>query len=430
MTATQTRILVVDDSKVSRTIITRTLNQALENAKVTAANTKQRVLDLLEAGERYDLITTALRLPDGDGLELTRAIRNTELHRHIPIIVVSGDAASLDKAEMFAAGVTDSFDKSRGFPAFVDFIQTFLLRNAGLVGRVLYVEDSATAAKMGLDLMRRHGLTVTHLKTAEEALERLQQSPFSFDVVVTDHFLAGEMTGKDLVATIRDQLHLTRVEMPTMVLTGDDTEEVQAQVLHAGANDLITKPLPKALFITRLQSLISIKHLHDGLTRQAERASEGLARDPLTGLRSKRAALDEACQWLRDPKRAPIWIAHLSLDEFVRVNLSVGHTRGDDAVAHAANVMRKFLPEDTLLTRLAGVEFFAALPNLDRKSAISACAEVRKRVSAIRIGGESIQLRVGLVCADDHPDSQLSSLLALAQCAAEPSGELGVRIAA
>ena len=428
MAINQTRILVVDDSKVSRTIITRTLADVLDNAEVTSTNTKQKVMEMLDAGDHYDVITTALRLPDSDGLELTRAIRQTDSHRHVPIIVVSGDAATLDKAEMFSAGVTDSFDKSRGFQAFVAFVQTFLLRNVGLVGRVLYVEDSSTAAQQGLGLMENHGMTVTQVKSAEEALQKLQQSPFDYDVVVTDHFLAGDMTGKDLVATIRDQLHLTRIEMPTMVLTGDDTEEVQAQVLHAGANDLITKPLPKALFVTRLQSLISIKHLHNGLTRQAEMAAEYRSRDSLTGLRNKREVLNQAHQWLKVANRQPLWIAHLSLDEFTKVNLSVGHSRGDDAISSAANVLRKVVPEDALLTRLAGVEFFVALPSRDREQAIAVFANLRKRINSVRIGNETIQLRVGLIEASRHPDIELHSLLALTRSAAEPCGEDGIRL--
>lgn len=428
MTAKRTHILVVDDSKVSRTIITRTLEKVLDTAQVTATNSKQQVMDRLAAGEHFDLITTALRLPDGDGLELTRAIRQSSSYQHVPIIVVSGDAASLDKAEMFAAGVTDTFDKSRGFQAFVSFIQTFLLRNVGLVGRVLYVEDSDIAALQGRGLMERHGMTVTHVGSAEEALERLQQSPYDFDVVVTDHYLEGDMSGDQLIATIRDHLHLTRVEMPVMVLTGDDTEDIQAQVLHSGANDLITKPLPEALFITRLQSLITIKQLHDGLSRQADIANEGLTRDPLTGLRNKRLVLDEATQWLKDPDKTPVWIAHLCLDEFLRVNLSVGHARGDDAVSHSANVMRKFLPEDALLCRLAGVEFFAALPNCSRDKAVQVFTQLRKRISAVRIAGEPIQLGVGLISADDHAYNELSSLLALTQFASNPSGEEGIRL--
>ena len=428
MANNQTRILVVDDSKVSRTIITRTLADVIDNAQVTSTNTKQQVMEKINAGENYDVITTALRLPDSDGLELTRAIRQTKSHRHVPIIVVSGDAATLDKAEMFSVGVTDSFDKSRGLQAFVSFVQTFLLRNVGLVGRVLYVEDSSTAAKQGLGLMENHGMTVTHVKSGEEALQRLQQSPFDYDVIVTDHFLAGDMTGKDLVTAIRDQLHLTRVQMPTMVLTGDDTEEVQAQVLHAGANDLITKPLPKALFITRLQSLISIKHLNDGLTRQADMVAESRSRDSLTGLRNKREVLNQAQKWLSSGDKQPLWIIHMSLDEFTRINLSVGHSRGDDAISSAANVLRKFIPEDALLTRLTEVEFFAALPSRSREQAITEIAKLRNRVSAVHIGNEPMQLRAGMVEVTRHPASDLPALLALTRFAAEPSGESCIRL--
>jgi len=212
------------------------------------------------------------------------------------------------------------------------------------------------------------------------------------------------------------------------VLTGDDTEEVQAQVLHAGANDLITKPLPKALFITRLQSLLSIKHLNDGLTRQADMVAESRSRDSLTGLRNKREVLNQAQKWLAAEDKKPLWFAHLSLDEFTHVNLSVGHSRGDDAVSSAANVLRKFIPEDALLTRLAGVEFFAALPSRSREQAIAVMAQLRKRVSAIRIGNEPIQLRVGMIEVAKHPASDLPNLIAQTRFAAEPSGESCIRL--
>ena len=105
-------------------------------------------------------------LPDMDGLDLTRSIRRSVTHHYTPIVVVSGDADNRLLREGFEAGVTDYFDKSLGYQSFVDFVKSFCRRNSGLVGRILYVEDSRTAATITTNIMEKHGLMITHTTSA------------------------------------------------------------------------------------------------------------------------------------------------------------------------------------------------------------------------------------------------------------------------
>lgn len=167
-------ILVVDGSEVSRIIISRILRIELPRSQVITCGTAAEALAHLDK-QHFDLISTSLLLPDLDGLELSRRIRKSANHYYTPVIVVSGDADHRLLREGFAAGVTDYFDKSLGYQAFAEFIKAFISRNSGLVGRVLYVEDSPTAAVLVTRIMEKHGLQVTHTVTAEQALELLSE---------------------------------------------------------------------------------------------------------------------------------------------------------------------------------------------------------------------------------------------------------------
>ena len=136
---------MVDGSEVARTLLTRIVEEELPQARITLCGTGQEAIAWMQA-EQFDLVSTALLLPDMDGLDLSRHVRADQRHHYTPIIVGSGDADERLLREGFAAGVTDYFDKSLGYQAFAGFLRDFTRRHCGLVGRILFVEDSPTAA--------------------------------------------------------------------------------------------------------------------------------------------------------------------------------------------------------------------------------------------------------------------------------------------
>ena len=96
------RVLVVDGSRVVRQLIERVLKAELPNAVVIGCGSGEDAARQLDEGV-FDLVTTSLRLPDMDGLELARRARESSTQAYIPIVVVSGDvqerlvARSLDE---------------------------------------------------------------------------------------------------------------------------------------------------------------------------------------------------------------------------------------------------------------------------------------------------------------------------------------------
>jgi CheY-like chemotaxis protein len=253
--STAPRVLVVDGSKVVRELITRVLNAELPQAEVVGCGTGAEAHQLLQNGV-FDFITIALRLPDMDGLELARYVRESAPQIYVPIVVVSGDVDDRLHRRALGEHVTDYFDKSLGFQALAEFIRGYVRPESIADGTVLYVEDSRVVALATRRMLEKIGLTVRHVVSVEDAIALLEaersQGTIGADVVLTDVSLKGELTGGDLLKFIRIDFGYGKGKLPVLVMTGDENPVNQAALIRAGANDLVEKPVEERLLITKL----------------------------------------------------------------------------------------------------------------------------------------------------------------------------------
>ena len=260
------RVMVVDGSKVVRKLIEQLLRADLPGVEVLACETAGEAKQQLQSGA-VDLITTALRLPDMDGLELARYVREHAPQAYIPIVIVSGDVNERLVNRELSEYVTDYFDKSLGFNALSAFIRGYVRPQGRISGEVLYVEDSRVVATATRRMLEKHGLTVRHVNSVEDAVALLdmakaQGNEPGVDVVLSDVNLKSELTGGDLLALIRDGFGYSKGELPVLIMTGDDNPANQARLLRAGANDLVQKPIEERLLVTKLVFQINVaRHL-------------------------------------------------------------------------------------------------------------------------------------------------------------------------
>jgi two-component system cell cycle response regulator len=411
------RILVVDGSEVARTIIVRILNEEMPSTEITTCGTVQEACAWLERSH-FDLITTALMLPDKDGLELSRYVRATSHHHYTPTIVVSGDADTRLLREGFAAGVTDYFDKSLGYRAFAEFIKDFMQRNSGLVGRILYVEDSQLAATVLMRLTERHGLQVVHTVRAEEALQLLRDTAHggpredeAFDIVITDFFLQGRMTGGDLLHAIRAKFHYSQQEMPVLVLTGSESGAKQAEVFHAGANDFVSKPIVEEVLMARIHSLLLIKQQFKALKRQSEDMHRLAITDSLTGVYNRRYLLDHGEQFLANRHNHPVGAVLLDIDHFKKINDNLGHITGDRVLQALGELLQQRIPENALAVRFGGEEFALLVPRCNINDAEQCAEALRTEIETLEPADVSITVSIGLATNQQSPDLTLTQLI-------------------
>jgi two-component system chemotaxis response regulator CheY len=79
-------VLVVDDSTTVRKFVAASLN--MKGFRVVTASDGVEALERMPS-EKFDLIITDLNMPDMDGFEFIRTLRETPEYREIPIIVLS-----------------------------------------------------------------------------------------------------------------------------------------------------------------------------------------------------------------------------------------------------------------------------------------------------------------------------------------------------
>ena len=249
------RVMVVDGSKVTRRMIEGVLRKEVPGLEFIGCETGAEAKTALLAGA-VNLVTTALSLPDMDGLELARFIREHTPQAYIPIIVVSGDVQQRLESRQLSDEVTDYFDKGLGFNALATFIRGYVSPADEPGGEVLYVEDSRVVAAATRRMMEKHGLVVAHVSDVEEALARITATQSAGenlpDVVLTDVTLKGVLSGKDLLHVVRNEYRIPKAQLPILVMTGDSNPRNQSELLRLGANDLVEKPIEERLLITKL----------------------------------------------------------------------------------------------------------------------------------------------------------------------------------
>jgi signal transduction histidine kinase/ActR/RegA family two-component response regulator len=98
------RILLAEDNPVNQKVASRLLEK--QGHSITLAVNGHEVLAALERAE-FDLILMDVQMPQMDGMQASRAIREKEMggQRHIPIIALTAHAMSGDRERFLAAGM-------------------------------------------------------------------------------------------------------------------------------------------------------------------------------------------------------------------------------------------------------------------------------------------------------------------------------------
>ena len=249
------RIMAVDGSRLVRRLIGDVLRAELANVEVIECADMAGAQAALDAAP-VDLVTTSLVLPDGDGMQLAHAVREAAGQRYVPVIVVSGEAQSHLEMRRFTEDVTDYFDKAQGHAALATFIRGYVMPEPIAGARVLYVEDSRTVAVATRRMLQARQMEVTHVLSAEEGLAYLRERAGTddapgTDLLLTDVYLKGEMSGRDLLQAVRGELGYGKRRLPVLVMTGDDNRINQMGLLREGANDLVLKPIEERLLVTK-----------------------------------------------------------------------------------------------------------------------------------------------------------------------------------
>lgn len=245
-------LVVVDGSKLVRKLLLGLMAKTLPDALVTECESGEQAKAVL-ISRPVHLLVTALVLPDMDGDELACFAREQSTQSYFPVIAVSADVQSRLERRSLSPHVTDYFDKIWGMDALAEFVKGYLAPDQEASGRVLFVEDSKVVAAATTRMMKKHGLGVQHVVSVEEAMNLIDANPEMLpDIVLSDVYLKGNLTGMDLLRLIRRDRRIGKQRLPVVVMTGDANPRNQSQLIQLGASDLVQKPVEERLLVTKL----------------------------------------------------------------------------------------------------------------------------------------------------------------------------------
>ncbi|MHB8884842.1 MAG: chemotaxis protein CheB [Methylovirgula sp.] len=267
-------ILVVEDDPDMRELLEQLLNG--EGHRAAAASDGIAALELVSRQKlRPDLILADYNLPNGmNGLELAAMLR-TQIHREVPVIILTGDI-STDTLRDIALQDCVQLNKPVKFAELTQAIQD-LLSHTGSEGHpphaaasvdatsgpkqpvIFIVDDDSQIRDSIRAVLEDDGRTVEAYATCEAFLEAYRSGREA--CLLIDAHLPG-MSGLKLLQRLRE----TEDRLPAIMITGDGDVALAVQAMKAGASDFIEKP------ISRSDLLACIEHALE-LSRDATKRS-------------------------------------------------------------------------------------------------------------------------------------------------------------
>ena len=192
-------------------------------------------------------------------------------------------------------------------------------------------------------------------------------------------------------------------------------EEVLGEVLHEMRIIQINAQRSRDdLRMTKQRIAEAERHI-EKLQNELDKASQMVRHDQLTGTLNRRG-LDEIYE--REATRAhrrrvPLCVALLDIDNFKKLNDSLGHDAGDTALIHFVSVIREMLrPQDTL-ARFGGEEFIILLPDTSIEDADKALVRVQRELTKryFLTNNEKLLITFSAGVTEVRPDDTQASAL-------------------
>lgn len=452
------RVLVVDDSEVTRTILSRTLRGAGFDV-LEARDGAEGAMAALR--EQPAVVITDLEMPTMDGFPLLRLLKADPASSHIPVLILTshGEAASRYWGLRTGADAYLTKDFQPG-----DLIATVTrLAEAGaarpaaggpgldlqamgpveVLARVARHLDASLLQATVVNTLLERGMAANDFhEAAGGALETLGQVVDAQFLAVAVSELDAAMlhirlqdpvrpadveTLKELLMRTLDPLPNTPLEVKVEGERGDVAIDLEAAVwfplaLREATGVLALLPRDPHEFDASTGALLEGMTGHLAVVldnaRLSQRLHELSMMDGLTRQLNHRTIYARLTEELERARRYryPLSVVLCDFDHFKEINDTHGHLVGDAVLREGAAALRRCLRGTDLLGRYGGEEFLVVMPQVDLDAARKAAERLRQGLAshAVRLssGGEvRTTASFGVASRDELTGFQSSDLL-------------------
>jgi CheY-like chemotaxis protein len=222
----------------------------------------EEALKKIEKSDGYDIYFIDWKMPEMDGIELTRQIKKRNADRKSVVIMISATEWTLIREEAESVGV----DKYLMKPLFASDIMDCMNACLGLSGsgakkqksavkggelkdcHILLAEDVEINREILIASMEGTGVEIDCAENGLEAVRLLSENPVKYDLVFMDVQMP-EMDGLEATRNIRQSGN----KIPIIAMTANVFKEDIDKCLEAGMNDHLGKPLDMGNVMERIR---------------------------------------------------------------------------------------------------------------------------------------------------------------------------------
>ena len=266
-------VLIVDDEEYAAEYARMILNDAGVRSDICMSG--QEALHMLEIQhtkqEPYNLVLMDWKMPEMDGLETAKRIRESYGRETVVILLTAYNWYDvLDKAmeagidsfltkPLFASKVISEFERVARHNNLNLFTEK---KRADLTGRrILLAEDIEMNAEIMMDVLDMEGMETDHAENGRIVVDMFQNSEAGMYSAILMDIRMPEMDGLEATQAIRALDRPDARTIPIIALTANAFDEDVQQSLQVGMNAHLTKPVePEHLFKTLGELIWETEH--------------------------------------------------------------------------------------------------------------------------------------------------------------------------
>ncbi|HUI44488.1 MAG TPA: diguanylate cyclase [Nitrospirota bacterium] len=251
---------------------------------------------------------------------------------------------------------------------------------------VLLIEDNHDDALLihrYLSTAKKVLYQVHHVDELRKGLEYLNSG--SVDVVLLD---LGLPDAHGLSAF--EKVHALSPNVPIIVLTGHDDDDLAMEAVHKGAQDYLVKgQIAGSLLQRSIRYAIERKKAAEELKRLNELLERQATTDPLTGILNRLKFNNTLNSEIQRSKRyaIPLSLIMFDIDHFKNINDSYGHHVGDRVLYEIVGLVKENIRVHDFFARWGGEEFMLLATNTEQDNARLLAENLRFMIGRHHIQG-------------------------------------------
>ena len=304
------KILIVDDVASNIHMLSSMLK---EDYLIVAAKDGEKALSIVAKEQKPDLILLDIMMPDMDGYEICRRLKELNDTKDIPIIFISSLNDDNEHEKAILAGVNDYVTKPVNKEVLKNKIKIQLqltshiknmqgvyqrdIESKTVLPKILIVDDVPSNIQIAIEILKDN-YTVSVATSGEKALSMVEEGLMP-DLILLD-IVMPNMDGFKVCKKLKNNPNYCQI--PIIFLTILENQKDMIKGLELGAVDYVTKPFEAKVLKARVDTHVRLKKYQDDLINNIQE-KENILMD-----QSKLATLGEMFENITQQWKQPLSI--------------------------------------------------------------------------------------------------------------------------